>query len=72
MRHLNIAKLHAAKLETDPFEYIVVPAFLSQASLKQINATYPEIGKGGSYPIEFAQAQHGDQRGHRRTRWSRI
>ena len=53
MRHLNIAKLHAARLETDPFEYIVVPAFLSQASLKQINATYPEIGKGGSYPIEL-------------------
>ena len=52
MGHLHIEKLHAARLETDPFEYIVVPAFLSQASLKQINATYPEIGKGGSYPIE--------------------
>jgi SM-20-related protein len=52
MGHLNIAKLRAAKLETDPFEYIVVPAFLSEASLKQINATYPEISKGGSYPIE--------------------
>ena len=52
MGHLQIAKLRAAKLETDPFEYIVVPAFLSEASLKQINATYPEISKGGSYPIE--------------------
>jgi SM-20-related protein len=52
MRHLNIEKLLAAKLETDPFEYIVVPAFLDAASLKQINATYPEISKGGSYPIE--------------------
>ena len=52
MGHLSIEKLRAAKLETDPFEYIVVPAFLSEASLKQINATYPEIGKGGSYPIE--------------------
>jgi SM-20-related protein len=52
MGHLHIEKLRAAKLETDPFEYIVVPAFLSAASLKQINATYPAIAKGGSYPIE--------------------
>ncbi len=52
MGHLSIAKLRAAKLETDPFEYIVVPAFLGEASLKQINVTYPEISKGGSYPIE--------------------
>lgn len=52
MVHLHIEKLPAAKLEIDPFEYLVVPAFLSAASLKQINATYPDIAKGGSYPIE--------------------
>jgi hypothetical protein len=52
MRHLHIENVRAAKLETSPFEYIVVPAFLSAASLKQINATYPNIDKGGSYPIE--------------------
>jgi len=41
-----------SKLETDPFEHIVVPAFLSAVSLKRINATFPGITKGGSYPIE--------------------
>ena len=52
MGHLQIAKLRAAKLETDPFEYVVVPAFLNAISLKRINATFPAIAKGGSYPIE--------------------
>ena len=52
MGHLQIAKLRAAKLETDPFEYVVVPAFLNAVSLKRINATFPAIAKGGSYPIE--------------------
>lgn len=51
MGHLQIAKLRAAKLETDPFEYVVVPAFLNAVSLKRINASFPAIAKGGSYPI---------------------
>jgi SM-20-related protein len=56
MDHFDIEKLRAAELETDPFEYIVVPAFLSAASLKRINATFPSITKGGSYPIESLKA----------------
>ena len=51
MGHLHIEKLRTAKLETDPFEYVVVPAFLNAASLKRINNTFPTIAKGGSYPI---------------------
>ena len=51
MGHLQIVMLRAAKLETDPFEYVVVPAFLNAASLKRINTTFPAIAKGGSYPI---------------------
>jgi len=52
MGHLNIEKLRAAKLETDPFEHTIVPAFLSRESVKSINTTYPPIAKGGSYLIE--------------------
>lgn len=52
MTHLNIPRLMATPLETDPFEYVVVPGFLSTESLGAINATYPPIEKGGSYPIE--------------------
>src|ERR1700694_930766 len=53
MRHLNIEKLRAAKLEADPFHYVIVPEFLSGESVRAINATYPVITKGGSYPTEL-------------------
>ena len=37
MGHLNIEKLRAAKLETDPFEHTIVPAFLSRETVRSIN-----------------------------------
>ncbi len=52
MAHLDIQKLRQAKTETDPYLYTVVPGFLNPASLSQINATFPNVEKGGSYPIE--------------------
>ena len=56
MRHLNIARLEATPVETSPFEYVVVPGFLSAETIRAINATYPKIEKGGSYPIESLDA----------------
>ncbi len=55
MAHLNIDKLRAAKLETEPYLYTIVPGFLSPDSVKRINATYPKIEKGGSFPIEMLE-----------------
>lgn len=52
MAHLNLNKLRSAHIETDPFSYVIVPQFLNAASIARINATYPNIEKGGSYPIE--------------------
>jgi SM-20-related protein len=52
MTHLNLAKLSAAHVETQPYHYTIVPGFLGAESVRQINATYPNIEKGGSYPIE--------------------
>jgi SM-20-related protein len=51
MTHLDIAKLRATPVETEPFEYLVVTGFLTPESIKAVNATYPHIEKGGSYPI---------------------
>jgi len=51
LRHLDIEKLRATPLVTDPFEHTIVPAFLSGESIAAINATYPPIDQGGSYPI---------------------
>ena len=56
MAHLNIAKLTAARIETEPYAYTIVPGFLSPESVALINATYPKIEKGGSYPIESLEA----------------
>ena len=56
MAHLTLDRLRAAKLETDPFLFTVVPGFLSAASLRRINETYPKIDRGGSFPIESLDA----------------
>jgi hypothetical protein len=56
MAHLNLHKLRQAKLESDPYQFTIVPGFLSPESVKQINATYPKIAKGGSYPVDSLEA----------------
>lgn len=56
MAHLNIDKLKAARIETEPYMYTIVPGFLSPESVRRINATYPKIEKGGSYPVESLEA----------------
>ena len=56
MAHLNLDKLRAAKVETSPYLYTVVPGFLSAESISRVNATYPDIKAGGSFPIESLDA----------------
>lgn len=57
MGHLDLQKLRDAKVETEPYRYTIVPGFLPPASVAQINATYPQIEKGGSYPIESLRGE---------------
>ena len=56
MAHLAMDKLNAAKIETSPYMYTIVPGFLPPETVSRINATYPKIEKGGSYPIESLDA----------------
>jgi hypothetical protein len=56
MAHLAMDKLKAAKIETSPYMYTIVPGFLPPETVSRINATYPKIEKGGSYPIESLDA----------------
>lgn len=56
MRHLAIDRLRAAKVENEPYMYTIVSAFLAPETVRRINATYPRIEKGGSYPIEMLDA----------------
>ena len=52
MAHLNLDKLQAADVATEPYMFTVVSGFLSPESLRAINETYPNIEKGGSYPLD--------------------
>lgn len=56
MVHLNIEKLMSARVETEPYMYTIVPGFLTPDTVRRINATYPKIDKGGSYPIESLES----------------
>ncbi len=56
MAHLELEKLKAARVETQPYNYTIVPGFLRADSVARINATYPKIDKGGSYPVESLEA----------------
>ncbi len=52
MGYLNIEKLKQAEVSSEPFNYVIVPGFLDADTVQSINATYPNIEKGGSYPLE--------------------
>lgn len=52
MGYLNIEKLKQTDVASDPFNYVVVPGFLDADTVRRINETYPNIEKGGSYPLE--------------------
>jgi len=54
MAYLNIGRLKQARLRSDPFEYTIVPNFVSAGSLKEIISSYPAL-KGGSYPLDSVE-----------------
>ena len=56
MAHLQLERLRQAKLETSLFLYTIVPGFLGADTVRRVNATYPSITSGGSFPIESLDA----------------
>lgn len=55
MSMLNIAALKNATLRSDPFEYTIVPGFISDQTLEQIIDSYPDIMRGGSFPLDSVE-----------------
>ena len=47
---LDLAAFRAMPLEREPFQYLVVPAFIKHEALSRINADYPKIAERGSFP----------------------
>lgn len=49
---LDIDRFRAAPLAHAPFDHVIVPGFIRSEALPQLNADFPPIAKGGSYPPE--------------------
>lgn len=49
---LNLDKLRATPLETDPFDFLVVPDIFSSESLARINSDYPEIETAANHSLD--------------------
>jgi SM-20-related protein len=57
LRTLDLDALNAAPLARKPFQYFVVPGFVRAEARANINADYPKISEGGSFPV--AQLTYG-------------
>ncbi len=49
---LNLAALEQASVHTEPFPFLVVPNFIDEKGLEEIEADYPSISQPGSFPLE--------------------
>jgi SM-20-related protein len=56
MPHLLMDKLRNATVATEPFMYTLVPGFIGPGTIKAVNATFPTISGGGSFPVESLAA----------------
>jgi hypothetical protein len=50
MHGLDLAAFRSTPLQHEPFEYLVVPGFVTTAARDVINADYPKIDAPGSFP----------------------
>ena len=51
MSMLNIESFRDTSLTSDPYEYLVLPGFVRADCLKRIDANFPKIEQGGSFPL---------------------
>ena len=52
MSLIDLNALRAAPLRTDPYDYLVVPEFLSAGALEQVNRDYPAIDTAANHALE--------------------
>jgi len=52
MSLININALRASQLQTDPYDFLVVPGCLSADALAQVNADYPAIDTAANHALE--------------------
>lgn len=52
MTMINLDTLRAAQLQTDPFDFLVAPGFLSPEVLSRVNADYPAIETAANHDLD--------------------
>jgi SM-20-related protein len=52
MSVIDLDSFDATPLEKDPYEFLIVPAFINPEAISEIDQTYPRITKAGSFPLE--------------------
>jgi len=52
MSLINLDALRATPLQTDPYDYLVVPEFLSAGALQRVNRDYPAIDSAANHALE--------------------
>jgi len=56
---LNLPSLEQAKVHEKPFPFVVVPNFINDQHLEEIERDYPAITKPGSFPLETLRSGPG-------------
>src|SRR4051812_40452281 len=51
LRCLDLQTFRATELVRQPFEHLIVPGFVREPTQDRINADYPKITQGGSFPV---------------------
>ena len=52
MAYLDIRSFETTARTANPFEFIIVPAFLKPERLEAVNGDFPAIGQAGNFPVE--------------------
>jgi len=52
MQIFDLEKFRATPLCREPYEYLIVPGFVTAEALEKINADYPRIDHAGSFPLD--------------------
>ena len=50
--YLRLQAFSTTPLVQEPFQHLIVPAFISPEGLAAINADYPKISSSGSFPVD--------------------
>lgn len=52
MKTLDLEAFRAARLEREPFDYLILPGFVKAEAREAINRDYPHVPDLGSFPVE--------------------